>query len=153
MRLTGYMTKSRGSIVNCYDQAAAVQTLGTLLGIDIKYNYMDPFGYINKVNLVGVGECNNPFFNDPDITSDTNKIPLINPPSGNNSFIYPEISGFGNHAFTMYNGQVFDSCAGPVLGISVADYITNTIDKSTDDKEEVSGNAGDIVVQTFNNLQ
>lgn len=48
-------------VLNCYDQAGIVQ-LATLLGVPngkIGWEHKQPFGFINKTNLVGWGECNN----------------------------------------------------------------------------------------------
>ena len=153
MRLSEYMSKSRGNMINCYDQAAAVQSLGNLLGVNVTYNYMRPFGYLNKVNVVGVGDCNNPFYNDHSYLPPTNRIPLINPPSGINTLLYPNISGFGNHAFAIFSGEVFDACSGPSLGKSVSLYLSETIDTSTTNKQNIAGSASNITVQNYNNLQ
>lgn len=48
-------------MVNCFDQAGIVQ-LATLLGVPngkIGCEHKMPFGYLNTINLVGWGECNN----------------------------------------------------------------------------------------------
>ena len=117
MNLTGYISAPQNSVVNCYDQAAAVCAFGTLLGMDVKYNRMEPFGYIKTNNLVGVGDCNNPFFGN----NVANKTVAPN---------WPQRTGFGNHAFAIFNNNVFAACVGPVLGKSTSDYITDTIDTS-----------------------
>ena len=84
----------RGATVNCYDQAAAVTMLGRLLGIDVTYSFMSRFGYINTVNLAGVGNTNNPFYSDPSMSDDV----IISPAD---ALIGSDDarSGFGNHAF------------------------------------------------------
>ena len=56
---------SATNFVNCYDQAYGVATIGNLLGptTAVVPWHTEPFGYINTTNLVGVGTCNNPFYN------------------------------------------------------------------------------------------
>lgn len=47
--------------MNCYDQAGIVQ-LATLLGVPngkIGWEHKMPFGYLNTINLIGWGNCNN----------------------------------------------------------------------------------------------
>ncbi len=106
-------------LVNCYDQAAALTTFGRLLGIRVKYAHVEPFGYINSVNLVGIGNCNNPFFNNSENRGcDT---PLV---AENNL----ARTSFGNHAFTVYNDKVYDACGGPITGDSFSVYFTTLID-------------------------
>jgi hypothetical protein len=113
--LSNYMTKALGNVVNCYDQASVVTVLGRLLGIGIDLTTVVPFGYINTVNLVGVGNCNNPFFG----TDTTRTIVSVNDPFR---------TDFGMHAFAVYNDGVYDACAGPVTGVSRRTYFKNTID-------------------------
>jgi len=132
MDLTGYISKTSGSTVNCYDQAAAVCSIGALLGINVKYGYMNPFGYLYKVNLIGVGACNNPFYDSLLVPlPSANRIPLLNPPSGLTDLIHPERSNFENHAFAVLGGNVYDACSGPALGKSKLQYVTDTVDVST----------------------
>ena len=123
--LSGYMEKhpSGGTnnrhIVNCYDQAGGLATLGRILGIDSRYRFLDPFGYINPVPLVGIGSCNNPFYH-----SISNSAPLVDADA-----IYPERKPFGNHAFVSLNDRVFDSCAGPQLGTTnLVGYLDLVVD-------------------------
>ncbi|MBO4448851.1 MAG: hypothetical protein J5807_05135 [Kiritimatiellae bacterium] len=127
MRLGDYIKASptrSTDVVNCYDQAGGICSLGTLLGINAKYAYMNPFGYINIVNIVGVGQCNNPFFGD--ISRQYGTTPVVG-----QDLIYPLRSSFGNHAFAKVGNDVFDSCAGPVCGVNEQQYIQDTIDTST----------------------
>ncbi|MFP4417725.1 MAG: peptidoglycan-binding protein [Chitinispirillaceae bacterium] len=102
--------------VNCYDQAAAVQTMCGALGISLGWLFMQPYGYIHETNLIGIGRCNNPFF------ESNNTTPVI-------AFDDTRRTGFGNHAFTHYDTSanrepsgapaaasgrfIIDSCAGP----------------------------------------
>jgi hypothetical protein len=113
MAFPGYCGRDNRSIssltpntVNCYDQAAAVQAFCGCLGVDVQWIYQKPFGYIKTTDLVGVGKCNNPFFDRP---SNPNT-PEV---SG-----YGYRSGFGNHAFVAAVPQEYirDACAEPHVG-------------------------------------
>ncbi len=115
------------NVVNCYDQAAALQALAGVVGIKTVWVFAAPFGFIKKSNLVGVGPCNNPFF-DPKkgpgaITADD----------------HVDRSGFSNHAFVQISnkfGGVLDSCAGPHTGKeTIVQYIANSIDATRSMKE------------------
>lgn len=143
MDLTGYIDKSSGSTINCYDQASGVYSFGRLLGIGVEYRYMDPFGYINTVNLVGEGNCNNPFY--PLTTS--GKI------AGADD-VYPDRSRFGNHAFTKYGGSIYDACAGPHTGTRTeVQYVSDTVDSSTPAEAAVAGDTTDISAGAVTDLQ
>ena len=52
-------------------------------------------------------------------------------PTGITDLVYPNRTSFGNHAFVVFNGNVFDACSGPVLGKSKSQYVTDSIDVST----------------------
>ena len=103
-QLWDYMHKAR-TTVNCYDQAGAVQSLSGCLGILPTWIYMDPYGFIQQTNLIGVGACNNPFFDNPRNT----RTPL----TAQND---PRRSGFGNHAF-IEHGSIGLSL-GAAIGVS-----------------------------------
>jgi hypothetical protein len=136
MRLAGYFIKVEnpspplgttadpGNVVNCYDQAGAVTTLGCVLGLDVKYLFMQPFGYINRTTLVGGHDCNNPFFTNS--TYSTEKIVTgLTDGSGR-----PR-SKFVNHAFAELDSDIFDACAGPKLGTDGrAGYVGSVIDST-----------------------
>jgi hypothetical protein len=94
---------------------------------------MDEFGYINTVNLVGVGNCNNPFYNNGT---------AINSPVVGADLLLPNRTGFGNHAFTMLGNDVYDACA-LTIGVSFNTYLTTAIDTSTVAESAVAGNIGD----------
>ena len=142
--LTGYMSKT-GNIVNCYDQAAAVVTLGRLLGIGVNYRYMQPFGYINTTNVVGVGNCNNPFY--PLLVAPYN-IKIV----GNDN-TSPTRTAFGNHAFASYGGMVYDACAGPTTGSQTeAAYVASTIDHSTSAEAAAAGDTSNISTKTIGTI-
>ena len=124
MSLRNYIIKKPGQdIVNCYDQAAAVQSLCGALGVNVEWTYLKPFGYIKTTNLVGVGSCNNPFFNGNGST------PVVASDS-------PKRTAFGNHAFVDYNGKIFDACAGPHTGTETPrKYLEASIDDARTAKE------------------
>jgi len=123
--------------VNCYDQAAAVYCLCGAIGIEGEILFMDPFGYINTINLVGVGNCNNPFFNNPGIPrSSSIASPVVDTADAN----YPNRTPFGNHAFVRIGGNatittgnkktdhILDACARyPGDGVLMA-YARASID-------------------------
>ena len=141
MDLTSYIDKSKGLIVNCYDQAAGVATLGTLIGIPLQLRFMQPFGYINTVNLVGEGMCNNPFYN----ARGQEKIVGADDPLR---------TAFGNHAFTKYRNLIFDACAGPNLGSrNEAQYILETIDASTPQEAAFAGGEHNISTRSIIDLE
>jgi len=148
--LTGYIDKSStlwntaGNVVNCYDQAGGVAVLSRLLGISTEYVFMGnegtstnypPFGYILATDLIGVGGCNNPFY--PTIAP-TNNIPSLGA-GGITDLVYPNRSGFGNHAFVRYNTFIYDACAGPHVGTeTLVEYATSAIDITSIPERQVS---------------
>jgi hypothetical protein len=149
MNLSGYIDKSStlygtaGNVINCYDQASGVCTFGRLLGVSVTYRYMSPFGYINSVNLVGEGNCNNPFY---PLTTGSK---ITGPDE-----VAPVRSGFGNHAFTSFGGYVFDSCAGPHLGTRTeTQYVADTVDSSTPAEAAVAGATSNIVSGAVMDIQ
>jgi hypothetical protein len=109
------------NVVNCYDQAAAVQALAGVVGVKAIWVFANPYGYIKQSNLVGVGACNNPFFKSPGAT--------ITPVTTADD---PARTPFGNHAFVQLNdksGGILDACAGPHTGKeSIVEYIANAVD-------------------------
>jgi hypothetical protein len=120
--LTSYIQKiptkagHNGLIVNCYDQSASVQTLCGAVGIKMDSLYQEPFGPIKRTNLVGVGPCNNPFFNSNAST------PLVADDSSKRT-------SFGNHAFPRHISKIHDSCAGPHVGTEdLRQYLVASID-------------------------
>lgn len=109
--------------INCYDQAAAVQSLAGALGPEVQWVFMSPYGFINPTRLVGVkGRCNNPFFRNPTYTD----LPYIRDPRDERR------SAFGNHAFCSLESKILDACAGPHLGTeSLIQYIVVAVDSTT----------------------
>jgi len=114
--LLRYLLRKR-SACNCYDQAAAVQTLAGALGVQSMWLFLEPFGFIRPTDLVGVGLCNNPFFG----KSDSSK--LVDRHS-------EDRTAFGNHAFAVtYGAKTVDACAKPHLATeSVPEYLSDSID-------------------------
>ena len=92
--------------------------------------YDTKFGFINKVDLVGIGECNNPFF--VDASGVVGSKVRGNDDSNRSNFL--------NHRFVSSNSNIFDSCAGPALGTNtLAEYISSVVDIST--PEELNPNS------------
>ncbi|SCC07398.1 hypothetical protein [Gilliamella intestini] len=131
--LRGYLSKTKyglfGStkkknIVNCYDQAAAVQSLCGALGIISKWIYMKPVGYIKTTNLVGIGSCNNPFYK----SNNSNKVEsrLFGKPGEGTIRM-----AFDNHVFVRLKetGIILDATIGPYIGDkSVLEYANEVLD-------------------------
>jgi len=119
-------------IVNCYDQAAMVQVLTSFNGPTASWLYQDPYGYINTTYLVGIGNCNNPFFQ----SNNTPQVIAVNSPYR---------TGFGNHAYNgllavldRLNDRVYDACGGPHLGTETPQqYINAAIDPRTSPRPSI----------------
>jgi hypothetical protein len=144
LHLQAYMTKMYGSIVNCYDQAAALTALTTLIGIPSMYLYMDPYGYLNPTHLLGIpGLCNNPFFDGYGLP-DEYKVPLVDVDDAGRTW-------FRNHAFVEMNSSViFDACGGPFLGSADRQgFIDATIDQSTQAESQEAGTISKIGVKSL----
>lgn len=132
--LKNYINNSLG-FVNCYDQTYAVIVLSAALGIGVDGLYLQPFGYIRTVNLVGWGRCNNPF------------------PSGSPAARYLVVdprdltrSSFGNHMFCEFSTKIYDACAGPVKGtVDRAGYVLATIDTVVPPGAAASGTAAGMI--------
>ena len=161
---TAYINVSNSAsvtnFVNCYDQAYGVVTFGNLLGpvVNAVPRFTKPFGYINTTKLVGVGDCNNPFYDSTNewqyvhITGTGSvsigsgkppKNPVCNVDDNTRTW-------FGNHMYATYHvvgdDYVFDACAGPYTGgISKTNYLNNAIDHSTIDERELSFHGGTII--------
>lgn len=116
--LLGYMAKKgkRSNLVNCYDQAAAVQALAGATGVKLGWVFLRPYGYIKTTNLVGVGTCNNPFY----MGNGSSPVVAGAPPSR---------TAFDNHAFIANGNKILDACAGPHLGTeTLRAYMESAID-------------------------
>ena len=117
-----YLKRSKVK-VNCVDQAYGLSTFGNLMGIHSTVVTTQPMGYINTVNIVGVGVCNNPGY-----------LGLIAP---NNVAVcgMDDISRsrFKFHSYVFAESVIFDACIGPALGTQMRlAYLKSVIDSSTD---------------------
>jgi hypothetical protein len=116
-KLASYMNAA-STVVNCYDQASAMQSFCGAVGTKATWYYLAPFGYINTTNLIGVGSCNNPFYGSNGSTAVV-------------SADDPLRTAFGNHAFCGLASKVLDACAGPHTGAeSKAQYCMASIDST-----------------------
>lgn len=99
--LANYKTASIG-VVNCYDMSKSVVVFANALGASTDHSFTSPFGILNLINPIGRGWANNPFPNNPGC--DPN--PVVNGDQVR--------CGFGNHAFTLLSGQIYDGSGGQV---------------------------------------
>ncbi|KAK3379104.1 hypothetical protein B0T24DRAFT_663350 [Lasiosphaeria ovina] len=115
--LKSMFTRAR---VNSFDQAGIVQIANCLKDGNPAntWTVSYPFGYLNKTQLVGEGQSNNPFFeNDLAIRCIDQLDPRREP--------------FGAHAFIVLGGNVLDASLGPHTGTeTLTAYETNVIDQS-----------------------
>jgi hypothetical protein len=83
----------------------------------LAWRFAKPFGFIKPTNLVGYGECNNPFF------KKNVKSKMI-------AWDSPQRTWFDNHAFAAnVSGHILDACAGPHLGTETPEqYMAASID-------------------------
>ncbi len=116
------------AIENCYDMASVAQYLLYLMAdykkANLKWAYMKPFGYLKETNLIGRGQCNNPFYG--------------NTPRWSGSKVVGQTdnkrSGFKNHAFVKIvdTNRIVDACAGPHYGTETPGaYVTAAVDTTT----------------------
>jgi hypothetical protein len=129
-KLMDYIKKVR-NVVNCYDQAAAVQSFCGCLGVKAGWMYQSPFGYIKTTDLVGVGKCNNPFYENTNLIEKVMIfLGLQDKPKPVVAFDDPNRTDFGNHAFSCVEiGYIRDACAGPCVGTDLLrDYLEKAID-------------------------
>ena len=136
--------------VNCYDQAYATATFGNLLGMQARPHVIEPFGYMNTCNLVGIGMCNNPLF---DFNTEMEYLYDLVETNGNfiierkvvGVFQSPRYaicpidetrrSFFSKHVFVLLNRKVYDACIGPICGTGAkGDYLHSLIDHSTENE-------------------
>ena len=137
--LSGYLRRTKQTVC-CYDQAYGVVTLGNLLGATAKPVFTGIFGFIESTDLIGIGTCNNPFFEGDVETQhyvvlDDGRIVVRSfTVSRDPLCAIDELgrSSFGNHMYAFVNGLIFDACAGPILGTcSHGEYLSTVIDHST----------------------
>ncbi|WP_444995721.1 hypothetical protein [Aliikangiella sp. IMCC44359] len=121
--------------VNCYDQTYAVIVFSGALGLTVAGIYLNPFGFLATINLVGFGRCNNPFPQRKytSALSSGSASPSAKP----EDYLLvstddPDRMPFGNHMFCEYSSKIYDACAGPVVGsVDKAGYVASAIDSST----------------------
>ncbi|KAF5708522.1 solute:Na+ symporter SSS family [Fusarium mundagurra] len=139
------------SLVNCYDQAGAVE-LAASLGVDyncVAWEFHQAYGYISeKTELVGWGHCNNPYFNKDPKNKVLGEKDTARQPFANHAFLSwnPEFDPTGDFfitnkdpsAYTAVNMLALDACAGPHLGnetrgvwVSPTSYPPGYTDNST----------------------
>jgi hypothetical protein len=99
--LANYAVANIG-VVNCYDMGKSVVVFANALGAGTEYAYTNPFGTLNLINAIGRGWTNNPFYDS--FGCDPN--PIV---PGDDTRC-----GFGNHAFTLLGGQIYDGSGGQV---------------------------------------
>lgn len=112
----------RNAPINCYDLAGILQiAVGLAPEVKCAWKFMAPFGYLLQTNLIGVGCCNNPFY------QSNNTTPII----GNNDV---RRTAFGNHAFLSITSDakhIADACAGPhVVSEDLQGYIKAAIQEA-----------------------
>lgn len=119
--------------VHCFDISAAVLVLAGAVGISVNWLKILSFGYINQTSLVGIGDCNSPFF------TQKGTGPIVDPKAQNRS-------RFNIHAFceSPSTRMIFDACVGPHLGRDKRGlYLKNAADTMNFDGEGLPG-VGDI---------
>ncbi|KAK0622259.1 hypothetical protein DIS24_g11239 [Lasiodiplodia hormozganensis] len=112
--------------VNCYDQAGIMQ-ISLALGpqtADMQWAYMRPYGFIKTTNLVGWGQCNNPFFQAP------SRAPQQVCDNDD-----PRRTWFGNHAFLIQRAAhtVVDATCSPHRGDESLDRYLRAAIQTTDE--------------------
>jgi hypothetical protein len=140
-KLARYINKKKGKELNCYDQAHAVIVLSGALGLKTDGLFLNPFGFLSRMALVGRGPCNNPF---PKAKFDHEKA-IVSPRPRRKlkkeDFLVvdqkdPYRNGFGNHMFCEFGGKVHDACAGPAVGDDdKPGYLRKSIDVNGPDKQ------------------
>jgi len=121
-KLMEYITVA-GNICNCFDQASAIHALCGALGITLSRIWLEPFGFIKPVRLVGEGMCNNPFYPASGLPKHIKK-----PKDLNSEFR----SSFSCHCFCEMSDKIYDACAGPETGTkSRKEYCEAAIDTAT----------------------
>lgn len=113
-----------GTYVNCWDQAGIVQIeIGLGLNSSTQWKYMEPYGYLVKTQLIGIGECNNPFCK-------RDGTPAV---IGNND---SKRTQFGSHTFITVSSKsnnVGDATVGPHLASeTLPQYVDASIQKTSD---------------------
>jgi len=150
VEFTKFMSKTNGSSVNCHDCALTSIAMTTLMGGEVRYAYMAPFGYIYKTFLVGRGDCNNPF---PKAGRGVIDMLCVGTGPGCDTnvancvsdCVHPKRRAYGNHGFALLGGNVLDGCVGPhVANETPAVYTNASIDTTTAGESARAGTATNI---------
>ena len=105
---------------------------------------MDPFGFLAPSSLIGVGQCNNPFFRGQAFVNGARVPAWPTPMAPPNE---PRRTSFGNHAFTSFSPlgnanlsgtdpgpaeeAIGDACAGPAtFDVTLAQYVLRSVDQN-----------------------
>ena len=122
--------------VNCFDLAVLGHILPAI-GLDVttyqvQMRHPRPFGMIKVTNLIGIGDCNNPFYENglTDNITHPNQIAKDEGPEGGEKRYR---TGFGSHVFLGVTDDVderiVDATCGPPVGkYTLAGYLENAID-------------------------
>ncbi|UPK91526.1 hypothetical protein LCI18_002461 [Fusarium solani-melongenae] len=102
--------------VNCYDQAGIVQIANCLKEGNPAntWAFLKPYGYINKTQLVGQGQSNNPFF------QQKLAIRCIDEYDSRRTY-------FGNHVVIVLGGKVMDATCGPHTALRLGPHTKATL--------------------------
>jgi hypothetical protein len=132
--------------VNCFDLAALGHVL-LAIGLDatnygVRMKHLRPFGMINVTNLIGIGSCNNPFFE----KGLTDQITDPDPIAKKDSKKYR--TGFGSHVFLAVvsddGEKIVDATCGPQVGdFTLSEYIEKAIDH--DASQTLKYKNGDLI--------
>jgi hypothetical protein len=100
------------ALCNCIDQAGVLQYYLKAIGIEeVRVYPMDRFGYLKKTQLVGWGDCNNPYFGNAAGCAEGK--PVVDENCADRTF-------FKNHHICLIKlnneWRVLDSCIGPHTG-------------------------------------
>ena len=134
--LSDYLEKSNGNVVNCYDQASAVQVLSYIIGLAGSKIFVNNFGFINRTILVGNIESNNPFHK-----GNGNRVIVDK--------LDPDRTSFWNHEFYKLDksNKIFDACAKPHLGTeSYIEYMMASVETGVIWAYKLPGGSGDSPV-------
>ncbi len=102
----------RNALCNCMDQAGVLEYYLKVIGIEEVVVYsLDRFGFLNNVQLVGRGVCNNPYYGAAQGCAREKAV--VDKNCQDRTF-------FNNHIFCLWknNGEwrILDSCIGPFTG-------------------------------------
>jgi hypothetical protein len=86
-------------VVGCYDTAASLVLMATILGADLRYQFHEPFGFLHPCHPIGRAYGNNPHY----YPSCVSQPPLVGVDTPRTHFV--------NHTYTTDpDNRVFDAC-------------------------------------------